>query len=1058
MRRLFHLALLTVTCLLTAQVWAGDWPQFRYDVGRTAASPDGLPANLDLRWTRALPAPRPAFPQELRLAYDASYEPVVVGRTMFVPSMVTDSVTALDTETGSERWRFFAEGPVRFAPVAWKDKVYFVSDDGYLYCVDGGDGSLRWKFRGLPEGIPDRKVIGHGRLVSLWPARGGPVLADGVVYFAAGLWPTEGVFVHAVDAESGKAVWSNTDCDRIPKSNWDHGVGKEAGLTPQGYLAIIGDRLIVPCGTQLPAFLDVKTGELQTYTMGWGGRLGLPKGCWFVAGIGKYLSHAGDLYDITLPSEERLAKTKPGQTDYKPMLYPGGWTRLDIERANQRELDRFRQPVMAPDVAYESDQGIVARDLTSYTLHKWTADNIPSHRAKDEVPDTIGGVFRQLWKLPSKLDVHIKAGSRLYAGGPGVVEAIETTGQEPKVVWQAKIEGTPQRMLAADEKLFVVTTEGSILAFAAPQPGEATTHTVSDTSPSAADKWTEKAKAILEATSVRDGYALVLGIDHGRLVEELIRQSDLHVIAVDDDPDEVAAVRDRLFRMGLYGTRVSVLVGDPATYPFSPYMASLVVSETPDGLDRVGERALARGVFHTLRPYGGIAVAWGSLADRDRIEEIVQDEAFPGASVREAGGFVLLARSGALSGSADWSHGSANAACTGASEDEIRSPTAVLWFDAAQRWHKYPGQNQVRVVGGRLVLFEEGVLRASDVYTGRTLWEIEVPLGQKPLDDPLARETVRYAKHRQWGPKASLAPTTQLVVVEDAIYLSEGTSCLKFDPATGDRAGHVDLPDGLKAPWSNLRVYGDYLVGSSGVHVLCMQRRTGELLWQVEAARAALSLAVGGDKVFCAELTDPKRGEDETRDGSTFALNVRSGERVWQRAGGAPLRYSPVLDIVVTPTGFYRGSDGEPLPPKSESTRPRLVVQGHGLPKTGLPGFIAGSKLLTGNEQNLRVYDIPSGAAVGETTKWVRRGCTGTRASTHLLTTRYHGNSAWIDLESREITPLLGVRPGCSVNNNLYPANGVLNVPNLTAGCTCNYAPVSMACVPASVVERDGGE
>ena len=88
----------------------------------------------------------------------------------------------------------------RFAPVAWKGKVYFVSDDGYLYCVDAENGRLLWKFRGLTQGKQVRKVIGHGRLVSLWPARGGPVLADGVIYFAAGIWPSEGIFVHAVDA------------------------------------------------------------------------------------------------------------------------------------------------------------------------------------------------------------------------------------------------------------------------------------------------------------------------------------------------------------------------------------------------------------------------------------------------------------------------------------------------------------------------------------------------------------------------------------------------------------------------------------------------------------------------------------------------------------------------------------------------------------------------------------------------------------------------------------------------------------------------------------------
>jgi hypothetical protein len=303
--------LFIVACLLTARVRANDWPQFRYDAGRTAASPDELPTDLQIRWTRTFPAPRPAFPHEVRLGYDTSYEPVVLDGTMFVPSMVTDCVTALDTETGDQRWRFMAEGPVRFAPVAWEGKVYFVSDDGYLYCLNAADGSLRWKFRGLPEGQRDRKVLGHGRLISLFAARGGPVLADGVVYFAAGLWPTEGVFVHAVDAESGAAVWSNTEVDRIPDSNWDHGVGFVSGLTPQGYLAIVGDRLVVPCGMQLPAFLDLKTGELQTYTMGWGGRLGLPKGGWFVAGIDKFSATAAICTTSPVPATNGLPTRYP---------------------------------------------------------------------------------------------------------------------------------------------------------------------------------------------------------------------------------------------------------------------------------------------------------------------------------------------------------------------------------------------------------------------------------------------------------------------------------------------------------------------------------------------------------------------------------------------------------------------------------------------------------------------------------------------------------------------------------------------------------------------------
>jgi hypothetical protein len=438
------------------------------------------------------------------------------------------------------------------------------------------------------------------------------------------------------------------------------------------------------------------------------------------------------------------------------------------------------------------------------------------------------------------------------------------------------------------------------------------------------------------------------------------------------------------------------------------------------------------------------------LADRQRIEEIVQNDAFPGARVRQVGEFVLLARSGALPGAADWSHAEADAASTGASADELRSPTSVLWFDASRRWHKYPGQVQVRIAGGRVVLYENGLLQAWDVFTGRLMWEVEL------TDVSLDRQRIRYARHRQWGPNPTLSPTADLVAVGDAIYLSDGTTCRVFDPATGKSVARIDVPDDLNTPWANLRVSGDYLVGSSGQHVLCMDRRTGELAWRVETARSSLYLAVGGNTVFCSELANVQRGETEARDGKILALNLATGEQQWERAGGARLRYSEALDIVVTPTSFLQGRNGEPLPQPADVPREQLVVIGGGLPKTGIPGYIAGNKLLAGSDDTLWVYELPSVQRIAAPLKWSRRGCTGTRASSCLMTTRLKGNSAWIDLESREITPFLGIRPACSTNNNLYPANGVLNIPSLTAGCTCNYAPVSIACVPAAAVERGG--
>ena len=255
-RSLCLLALMSAACSGAAR--AGDWPMWRYDAGRTAAAPAALPSELHLQWVRQLPPLKPAY-QNPRLQFDAGYEPVVMGKRLFVGSSRNDSVLALDTETGAERWRFYADGPVRLAPVAWRDRVYFGSDDGCLYCVSAEQGRLLWKFRAVPS---DRKFLGNGRLISVWPIRGGPVLADGKIYFAAGVLPAEGVFLYALDAESGKVIWRN---DRTGYLYGTHPHGAEAfgSLTPQGYLAIHRGQLIVPCGAALPARFDLDTGELE---------------------------------------------------------------------------------------------------------------------------------------------------------------------------------------------------------------------------------------------------------------------------------------------------------------------------------------------------------------------------------------------------------------------------------------------------------------------------------------------------------------------------------------------------------------------------------------------------------------------------------------------------------------------------------------------------------------------------------------------------------------------------------------------------------------------------
>jgi len=141
--------LLTVQ-LATRSGSASDWPTWRHDAGRSGATDEQLPAELHLQWARKLPQLTPAWSEDVRLQFDAHYEPIVKGKLMFIASSRNDSVTAYDTDTGEMRWRFIADAPVRFAPVAIESKLYFGADDGCLYCLEAATGKLTWKLNATP--------------------------------------------------------------------------------------------------------------------------------------------------------------------------------------------------------------------------------------------------------------------------------------------------------------------------------------------------------------------------------------------------------------------------------------------------------------------------------------------------------------------------------------------------------------------------------------------------------------------------------------------------------------------------------------------------------------------------------------------------------------------------------------------------------------------------------------------------------------------------------------------------------------------------------------------
>jgi outer membrane protein assembly factor BamB/SAM-dependent methyltransferase len=281
---IISLSLFLGSLCLNAEAWAGDWPQWRYDAGRTADTPENLGSELFLQWVRQYPALKPAFPgtyptkaplrKELdaigpELAtwvvngklgeFDKGYEPIVLGSTMFLGSSLSDRLTAIDIATGEEKWRYYVNGPIRYAPVAYQGLVIFGSDDGCVYGLRASNGALVWKFQAAPAG---RRHLGNHRLISAWPVRGGPVLHKGKVYLGAGNWPFEGTFYFCLDAATGRIIWENSTSGTFFRFMNGEGYDRlSGGPIPLGYFVIDGNHLVTPSGRDRPVRWDLHTGQ-----------------------------------------------------------------------------------------------------------------------------------------------------------------------------------------------------------------------------------------------------------------------------------------------------------------------------------------------------------------------------------------------------------------------------------------------------------------------------------------------------------------------------------------------------------------------------------------------------------------------------------------------------------------------------------------------------------------------------------------------------------------------------------------------------------------------------
>lgn len=983
-----------------------DWPMWRYDANRGGAGPVDLPATMYKQWELKLPALEQAFPdQGTRINYDKCYEPIVLGRTLFVASSATDSVTAYATSDAAVKWRFFADAPIRFAPVGWlddpadpdDDKIFFASDDGHLYCVNAADGTLNWKFRGAPA---TNRGLGNSRLGSLWPARGGPTLLEGKIYFSAGIWPFMGSFIYALDAATGDVVWVNDGSGSIWMNQPHGGSTSFSALAPQGYMTAVGDKLIVPNGRATAGALDLATGEFQYFRF---------------ADINKnsnnYVAAYGNLFN------------------------------------NSNTLF---------DISNGSSAGSLANGAIMTATGNYTG--------------------------------FCMAGDRLYRGSNNTVTATTTAGS---TTWTGSISGMPASMIAGDSKLFVVTEQGSIYCFGAvdvssPPVINEVKATIAWPAP---DSWTTTAQDILTTSQAHEGYCLVLGVGTGRLMEELARQVennqyDMYIIGLDPDAAKIKGLREKWQSMGILNKQLSAFVGDICTEKMPPYLAHLIVSEDLDAAGKSNGTQFVEKVFYSLRPYGG------TICFPDTEQSMLQNGVRMGklanADVTISGDYALLKRVGSLPDTDDWTHLYANASQTVVSRDKlVKAPLGLLWFGGSNNTNILPRHihsPSEQVVGGRLFIEGPNHMTARDVYTGRVIWERNLPNLGNYYYGASSSNPGHYSGSNVVG--------TNYVCTEDSVYIAYEGDCLRLDSATGETISTFTLTEGdaAGAAFVQLRIWEDLLIvgadpiiysGAVGNYnynetscreLVVMNRYTGQVMWQRRANHSfhhnTIIIGKSGsqDILFCIDRVPPDQSDADSLRGlpaqnpsapwELMAMDVRNeaevpgGDVIWSTTTdvfGTWLGYSEQYDVLLQ-AGRSARDTSTPEPTRQIAYTgggTKLWEQGS---SAGGPHLLHGDMVIsqstTGNARNILTgatynYLHPM---TGLATPWNFSryyGCNTAVGSEYLLTFR-SGAAGYYDMENNSGTGNFGgFKSSCT--SNLIAANGVLNAPDYTRTCTCGY-------------------
>jgi len=1089
---------------------ADDWPTYRHDHRRSGVTDEKLTLPLCEAWSfRPRFAPRHAWgdPQpkpiethlELpRVRFDDAFQVAAADGRVFFGSSSDNAVYALDAAGGELLWRFHTEGPVRCAPTVAKGKVYVGSDDGHVFCLAAKSGKLAWKFRAAPS--PER-VLGNGRLISLWPVRTGVLVEDGTAYFGAGVFPAEGLYLYAVNARSGKLLWKNDS----------YGRGGLGTVSPQGHMLLSDDKVFVPSARTMPAAFDRATGQfLYHRNFSWRG-IGLFGG-----------THNLLASNLVLTATEQIvcARQKDGEYAFGDRLPAGlptdGSRRIAVD--GQRLFTLTGEQLLAIDFRKwlaEQDQrirlsGLKTRKINAENRIKWSREYLENRgrqeagmtdeekehaaehakrvrerlaKAKEELKAVTAELAEEeesgavVWKTPCEdTGAIVLTPGHVFVGGKTVAAFRRKNGKE---TWSAPAKGTVRGMAVADGRLIASTDTGFISSFmTAPGPAKPRDlhlyHNVKPKHPPVAGTM-EHVDFSLNPDCPKRGYAVFMGSSLTAFAKSIAYGTDLMVTIVVDDPKEAARMRNELDWAEVLGGKAVVVQEPLDRLAFPSYMADMVVC------DNASLRKMpAHELLRIIKPCGGAASLQKPSAEwLNDFRAALRDSNDTETSTKRNGDWVVVKR-GSLPGAGSWTHQYGDANNTGCSDDyRVRGPLGILWFGLPG-----PGRMPSRhastaaplAAKGRMFVQGENVVMAHDSYNGVQIWQRDIP-GATRLQI-------------QGGAPSNLATDG------NSLFLVVRNRCMRLDAATGKTLKTYPIPVPRKnkpAMWNYLACVDGVLYGSRSLRAVwaghsddelfAIDVESGRTLWSHSASRVIPStICIDNGLMFFVDRTVTDQRCDQAMTGLehkprldkrgkplppdvrlVVCLNAKTGKKKWEKpqyvgdcveigkGGGdlAAMCAKGVLLLCGQPWNghFWRDFLAGKFSRRSllafDTTTGEMIWSGH-------KGYRS-RPIIVGNRIVAEpwAHDLKTGEELmrtnpftGAQARWQvsRPGhhCGNVAGSPHMLFFR-SASTAYYDLLEDYGTAHFGAqRPGCWIN--FIPANGLLMIPEASSGCICPYS------------------